>query len=487
MTHPEQHRTRGGWRAALRRWLRGGFVTLLAGCQAVPAQVATCRWPDLPVPRVAVVAKQVAVDTALQTVCHPLRSVGVALVEPAMAVQEAAHGLFYKRLGLCLARSPDPVPACRPTLDPDALEAELRRVAGDELQPAWVRLILDGQEALTSLQQAIDGATCQIDVLMYLWDSDPLGWDVARRLAARAGPTVRVRILVDGGGNLLQGEPDDGSAGHVNAVICWLARQPFVEVIRTRNAFFRFDHRKLVLIDGRLAWSGGRNFTWGAFFRAHDLTYTLSGPLTAELATRYESFWCKQGGQPGPSLPAPPPLSAGAANTQARLVRTRPYEANLARVVYTAVDRARSHIYVENPYFADSRLFVKLAAARRRGVDVRVVLTLDSGSKLIDAANKAVINRLLRAGIRVYLFPRQTHVKALSVDGLWAYIGTGNFDPLSLRHNRELGVAVSHGPLVGELEERLFQADFQPEWEVRDPLPLSGYEPLAEAIASMFL
>jgi cardiolipin synthase A/B len=485
MTQREQHRGKGRWRAALWRRLRAGFVSLLAGCQAVPAHVATCRRPDIPTPRIAVVAGQVALDTAAQTARHPLRSAGTLLVELAMSVQEAAHGLFRKRLGLAFARAPGPLPECRPTLDPDALEAELARVAGDELQPAEVRLILDGGEALAALQQAIDGATGQIDVLMYLWDNDPLGWEVARRLAARAGPTVRVRVLVDGGGNLLQGEPKDAPIAQVNAVVCWLARQPFVEVIRTRNAFFRFDHRKLVLIDGRLVWSGGRNFTWGAFFQAHDLTYTLTGPLTAELASRYESFWRKQGGPPGPPLP-PPPLPC-AANTQARLVRTRPYETNLARVVYTAVDRARAHIYVENPYFADSRLFVKLAEARRRGVDVRVVLTLDSGSKLIDLANKATVNRLLRAGIRVYLFPGQTHVKALAVDGLWAYIGTGNFDPLSLRHNRELGVALSHGPLVGELEGRLFQADFRPEWEVCEPLPLAGYEPLAEALASIFL
>ena len=55
-------------------------------------------------------------------------------------------------------------------------------------------------------------------------------------------------------------------------------------------------------------------------------------------------------------------------------------------------------------------------------------------------------NRLLRAGVRVYLYPGMTHVKATTVDGLWAYLGTGNFDALSLRHNRELGLAVGRRP-----------------------------------------
>ena len=64
------------------------------------------------------------------------------------------------------------------------------------------------------------------------------------------------------------------------------------------------------------------------------------------------------------------------------------------------------------------------------------ILTMHRWLKLLDMANRATVNRLLRAGIRVYLFPGQTHVKAMSVDGVWAYLGTGNFDPLSLRHNR---------------------------------------------------
>ncbi len=474
----------GSLRATLGRRLRAGLLGLLAGCQAVPGHIATCRRPDTQIPRAALAAGQIAADTAGQAARRPLRSLGVVVIEPAMAAREAATGLLRKRLAQNLAHPPGPVPACRPALDPDALEAELRKVAGDELQPACIHLILDGHEALAALRQAIDAATCQIDVLMYLWDNDPLGWEVARLLAARAGPTLRVRALVDGGGNLLQGEPRGATAGQANAVVCWLAHQPYVQVIRTRNPFCRFDHRKLVLIDGRLAWSGGRNFTWGAFFEAHDVTYTLTGPLTAEIAARYERFWREQGGPPGP--PPPPPLPVPEPNTLARLVRTRPYEANLARTVYAAVDRACHHIHVENPYFSDNQLFIKLARARRRGVDVRVVLTLDSGSKVLDIANRATVNRLLRAGIRVYLYPGQTHVKALAVDGVWAYLGTGNFDPLSLRHNRELGVAVSHGPLVGELEARLFLADFRPEWEVHEPLPLAGYEYAVEALAGLF-
>src|SRR5262249_58279342 len=71
------------------------------------------------------------------------------------------------------------------------------------------------------------------------------------------------------------------------------------EVVRIRNPFARFDHRKLVLIDGRLAWTGGRNFDWSAFFRIHDLSLTVEGPLVAELQERFERSWRRQGGGAG--------------------------------------------------------------------------------------------------------------------------------------------------------------------------------------------
>ena len=486
MSLPDQPRGTWSRRCALRRCVYGlkvCLILILAGCQVIPAHHSACRHPHNPVPRTAIVIRQVAVDTALETAHHPIKSLGTVAIEPVLALRGAAAGL--RKRAQHFLPAPDPIAEGRVPLDSDALEAELGPIAGDELEPAAIQLYLDGKEALTALEQAIDEATCRIDVLMYLWDNDPLGWELARRLAAKAGPNLCVRVLVDGGGNLLQGTPENARAGQVNEVVCWLAAQPHVQVFRTRNPFCRFDHRKLVIIDGRLVWSGGRNFTHESFFVARDLTYTLVGPLTGELATRFDNFWQEQGGRPGP--PAPEPIEVAEPNTKARLVRTRPYESNLARTIYTAVDHARHHIYVENPYFTDHQLFVKLVQARRRGVDVRVVLTLQSGSGVVDIVNKVTINRLLRAGIRVYLYPGRTHVKALSVDGCWAYMGTGNFDRLSLRHNRELGVAISHGTVVSELEERLFQNDFQPEWEAHERLPLAGYEYVVEALMGVIL
>src|SRR5262249_15370404 len=155
--------------------------------------------------------------------------------------------------------------------------------------PAEVRLHVPGGEALAALREVIAQAACRLDVLMYLWDSDALGEQVAAWLAERAAAGVQVPVLVDGGGHLIPGEPEGASVAEVTRAVCWLARQPGVELVRGRNPWARFDHRKLVVADGRLAWSGGRNFTRPAFFEAHDLSYTLAGPLAGAMAGVFEA------------------------------------------------------------------------------------------------------------------------------------------------------------------------------------------------------
>jgi cardiolipin synthase len=463
------------------------LCSVLAGCQAPPARPAACDAEEPILGRKGLLARQLVADTAVAAASHPVRGSYNLASELAVDLRAAVAGIYYKWVVLPLAPKPPPIEGERPTLDPAALEEQLRRSAKSDLRSADIQLFVDGPSALAALCGVIDQAECRIDVLMYLWDSDPLGEEVARKLAARAAPHCPLRVLVDGGGNLIDGLPCEASTAEVNRVVCWLSKQPNVEVLRTRNAAARFDHRKLVVADGRVAWSGGRNFTAPSFFEYHDLSYTLSGPLAADTATLFDEFWRQQGGAATPPLPPATEPQPGDPDNLARLVRTRPIHRQLAQALYEAVDQARHHVYVENPYFSDPRLLEKLAGARRCGADVRVVLTIHSGSDAVDHSNRVTANRLLRAGIRVYLYPGMTHVKATSVDGCWAYLGTGNFDYLSLRHNRELGVAVGAGPVLAALEQELFLPDFRPEWELTEPLPVTAVDYWYELLASLFM
>jgi cardiolipin synthase A/B len=449
------------------------LLALTAGCQTSAASVAGSG-PDEAGSCGVVLARQLAEDSAAEAGCRPLRCGRTLLADPFQFLAGAGRGCVGRRVEMPLLGRPGPLTACG-----DALPA------ARDLRPAALRLCVAGDEALAALAEVIDSACRRLDVLMFTWDNSEVGRGVAERLAARAGPGLRVRVLVDGGGNLIFPAPGDGTgAAAVNRTVGWLARQPYVEVVRTRDPLGHFDHRKLVVADGRLAWSGGRNFTHLAFQGRHDLSFTVDGPLAAELGERFEQFWREQGGAPGEALPAAPAVCPNAA---ARLVATGPLEHSLRDAVYDAVDGARRYVWVENPYLTDGALLGKLARARHRGADVRVVLSVETDSPTVNLSNRVSADRLLRAGVRVYLYPGLVHTKAAAADGRWAYLGTGNFDLLSLRRNHELGLVLGPCPALAELEECLFRADFRPEWELHQPLPLSACDYAGELLAGLFL
>jgi phosphatidylserine/phosphatidylglycerophosphate/cardiolipin synthase-like enzyme len=480
-------------------WLPAALL-LLSGCQMSPAKPSGCTPATADADRSQVLIQQLLCDTGAEVVHHPLRAGYTVLADQAAWFGSAGRGIFGKRIGMRLHGAPPPLCPCAGGLDPALIATGL--------QPASVQLYRDGGAALAALEHLIDSAQCSIDVLMYIWEDDAVGWSIAQRLAAAASANRRVRILVDGGANLIFApspaiDPLPGSspsissrqekpktASEVNGVVCWLAHQPGIELIRIRNPFAHFDHRKLILIDSQAAWAGGRNFTQPGFFVRHDLSLTMQGPLVSQLQEGFENYWRDQGGKPAcvppqtGETPAPPPVIANAAG---RLVENTPTHHSLRHALYDAIDHARCFVYLENPYLTDNGVITKLARARRRGVDARILFTIQSDTSSINHTNKVTANRLLAAGVRVYLYPGRVHTKAALIDGCWAYLGSGNFDLLSLHRNHELGVVFGPGPIIDEINQVLFQPDFNPDWELRVPLPLTAEDYAYEMLAAFFL
>lgn len=452
----------------------------LTGCQLPAARFAAGGPLDWDPPCMLALGTQVAGDSALKSVCHPAQTTWELVYESTDHLFAFLHGEIGKRFLLPLRGRPGPLAPER-TLVARATEATL----ADDLLAAHIQFHTEGASSLVALERQIDQGEHSIDVLMFEWEDDELGQRIARRLMEKAGPHLRVRILVDGSSNLVFAHVQRGGAAAANRLLRTLAETPYIEVLRIRNPFGRFDHRKLVVVDGRAAWTGGRNFMRRSFFEDHDLSATLTGPLVAELQERFNRSWREQGGQE--SIVTCPQCTGPAPNAWGRVIDTRPGNHQLQETLYQAIDEARHYVYVENVYFTDSRLAFKLAQARRRGVDVRVVLTIQSNSAPINRSTRVLANRLFQAGIRVYLYPGMTHVKAAAVDGAWAYVGSGNFDALSLRHNHELGLVLQAGPALAELEAKLFHADCKDEWELREPLKVALPDYVCELLASLWL
>ena len=321
--------------------------------------------------------------------------------------------------------------------------------------------------------------------MIFGWDDDEAGRGVAAALIERARAGVPVRLMMDRGG-YVSGEGNAKVPLGCPTFVDALRAEPDVRLIETPDAGVRFDHRKVGVFDGRVVWTGGMILTRPALERWHNFAFLAEGPIVPRYAALFEERWREVGGEPEPAIPPGSLATPVVPNAAVRMIRTDVGHRSLKDAVFGAIDSAKRHVYIENPYFSDEILIKKLAAASRRGVDVRAVLTLRGDVHVMNKLSTVTANRLLRAGAKVYLYPKMTHVKAMSIDGTLAYIGTGNFDDLSLRNNREVALTVRGPDLIRAIDEGLFLRDVADSQELRSPLPLPKGRLLLEATSIIY-
>ena len=177
---------------------------------------------------------------------------------------------------------------------------------------------------------------------------------------------------------------------------------------------------------------------------------------------------------------------AGSDGYPLRVLFTRPGNAEIFRAQLAAIRQARKYIYVENAYFTDDAMLYELAKARKRGVDVRVILPLAGNHGPINKSNILAANAMMAHGIRVFVYPGMSHIKAAIFDD-WVCLGSANWDKLSFRANKELNIATSHPRAVEELQLRLFDADFSKAVELTEPFPERWSDHLLEVLADYLL
>lgn len=165
-----------------------------------------------------------------------------------------------------------------------------------------------------------------------------------------------------------------------------------------------------------------------------------------------------------------------------RLLHTKANDSQIYRTQLAAIGAAKRYIYIHSPYFSDDEFLAELLGARRRGVDVRVILSTRGDSPIMDRSNVLAANAMFRNGIRVYLYPGFSHAKAAIYDG-WACLGSANLDKLSLRVNKELNLATSHRETVQALKQQLFDPDFEKSTEMTRPIEEHWSYYLAELLA----
>ncbi len=318
-----------------------------------------------------------------------------------------------------------------------------------------IQLYTEGDRLFDAMLGAIGSAQRQVWLETYIFADDEVGRRFAHALADRAAAGVDVRLMVDAVGSLFQFHRTLGpllqqSGVQLRRFHPWRWREPL--------RYNRRDHRKLLVVDGRLAFLGGFNIHrqssqrhFGAV-RWRDTHASFEGDLARQAAGLFDAFW--QGDRrwlPQESRPAGSVLVPN---------QTRSCRRRLACIYADLFGNAQQSICVETPYFVpDNHTQKALLAAVERGVDVRILVPRISDVPLARWAANAVYARLLDAGVRVFEYlPRMLHAKVVIVDGERATLGTANLDYRSLFQNCELNL-ISRDPDLCTRLQNQFDAD----------------------------
>jgi cardiolipin synthase len=378
-------------------------------------------------------------------------------------------------------------------MDLEAFEKKLDRVTGTRLDTGRIQFLVGGDEYFGRLMETIDAAEDSIDIRTYIFDNDDFAVAMANRLKERA-EDLRVRIMVDSVGNMLamQADPESLPADfrHPASMRLYLEKDSDIGVRNMTNPWFTGDHTKTTIIDQKIAFVGGMNIGREYRYDWHDLMMEVTGPVVDQLQFESDKAWAR-GGLFGDFANALRFLRGKKERADhdgypVRVLQTKNFDSQIHKAQLAAIQSAKSYILIENAYFSDDRTIYELAKARRRGVDVRVIIPSKGNHGPLNASNRLTINTLLKHGIRVYEYPGMSHVKAAVFDG-WACVGSANFDKLSLKVNKELNLATSHPETVDALIDKVFVPDLMMSREILEPVDVAPTTYLAEIMVDEFL
>jgi cardiolipin synthase len=308
--------------------------------------------------------------------------------------------------------------------------------------------------------EEIARARASVHFETFLWKEGRLGARLVEALVERRRAGVAVRVMVDGNGGKKMG---DHAKRRLREAGCRLVlhhptKLRHIGVVNDR------DHRKLVVVDGRVALVGGHcivdSWLGNAESRehVHDLAVRLRGPVVHGVQAAFSENWVEDTGELFMGEAFFPPLErCGDVAAHVASVKAEGSPPAVKILHHLAVCVARRRIRIQNPYFLpDDEAIEALCKAVARGVDVRVMVpsTDASDMPLVQHAAHRNFHKLLQGGVRIFEY--QTcllHQKVMTVDGSWCAIGSSNFDDRSLETNDEITLSLCDERLARQLEE----------------------------------
>ncbi|MES2705053.1 MAG: phosphatidylserine/phosphatidylglycerophosphate/cardiolipin synthase family protein [Verrucomicrobiota bacterium] len=389
-----------------------------------------------------------------------------------------------RRLVVRLPGGPVPPLAEAPEMDPAEWRERLAKIADCPPSRASLRFRIGGDAFFPDFVQAVQDARRTVDLQMFIFDNDDYAVSIADLLRQRAEAGIRVRVMLDENASITAAAAPPESPMPAEFVPPadikkYLRKDSPLQLRTTSMSGFTASHTKIIIIDNRLAWLGGMNIGREYRYDWHDLMVEVRGPLARWMEKDFAGSWARAGWggdlaawrqklervtAQADAIPAPP----GAIAVQP--LYTSAGRGSIAESQLEAIRRSRRAVWVENAYLSDHAYITELIRARHRGVDVRIIMPADNDNGIMAANNRALVPLLRAHGIRIFLLPGMSHVKAALYDG-WACVGSANFDRLSLRVNNEFSIGFDDPATVAGLRKELFARDFARSREIRDPDP----------------
>ncbi|HYE38935.1 MAG TPA: phospholipase D-like domain-containing protein [Ramlibacter sp.] len=330
------------------------------------------------------------------------------------------------------------------------------------------------------LIERIGAAQRSVHFETFLWKPGELSKRLAAAFMERAQAGVAVRILLDAQGSR---RIDKDTAERLREAGCKL-KFFHKRSVYTLGVLNDRDHRKICVIDGREAFVGGHCITdeWLGDAEDHvhwsDVSLWLHGPIVHSIQGAFSENWAGTTGELFVGDDVFPVLhKAGDIAIHAAFVKPENSAPAVKILHHTVLCLARERIWIQNPYFIPKREALEaMAAAVKRGVDVRVLMPAASGSDapMVQHAGHYHFEQMLRSGVRLFEYPHTLlHQKVMTVDRCWSAVGSTNFDDRSLDTNDEITLGILDRGLTAQLDgifEKYVQRANEvtlPEWSER--------------------
>jgi len=317
-----------------------------------------------------------------------------------------------------------------------------------------LELFDNGSGALAAMLEAIQGAEHHVHLESYIFRTDATGCRFLDRLAERAAAGTEVRLLLDAVGSRTADPAALRMLSEAGGQISFF--NPATRWLRTFEPRRR-DHRKILVVDDRIAFAGGANVgdEYGAVRDGRptwrDAHARIEGPGVAELQALFLESWVRAGGERVDRRGLFARESPNRGDVSLAIVADGPTHRRrrMRDLLVSALEGARSEVLLVSPYFAPGhRVLEALGDASERGVRVELLIAGRTDQPLFRRAAREILPRLLRRGVRVFEDPhRMMHAKLAAFDDSLSVVGTSNLDRQSLEHSQEVNLVIE-GPAV---------------------------------------